>query len=82
MTKWFRLSLPLLIMSFLAPLAAQTIDSDEMKSLGRQVQEVKSDVLSIASELDAPRNGCCFHRTRNCRYSWQSTTIRNSVSTL
>jgi hypothetical protein len=53
MTKWFRLSLPLLVMGVLSPLAAQDINSDRTKSLDGQVQEVKSDVLSIASELDA-----------------------------
>ena len=53
MINWCRASLLLLILSALGPLAAQDINSAEMKSLDGQVQEVKSDVLSIASELDA-----------------------------
>ena len=32
--------------------AAQDISRDDMRSLDGQVQEIKSDVLSIASELD------------------------------
>ena len=53
MINWFRASLSLLVFCMLGPLAAQDINVDEMKSLDGQVQEVKSDVLSIASELDA-----------------------------
>lgn len=53
MINWCRASLLLLIFCALGPLAAQDINSAEMKSLDGQVQEVKSDVLSIASELDA-----------------------------
>ena len=53
MTKCFRLPLLLLGMSFLVPLAAQDIAGNETRSLDGQVQEIKSDVLSIASELDA-----------------------------
>jgi hypothetical protein len=52
MINWFRAVLTLLILCALGPLSAQDINSDEMRSLDGQVQEVKSDVLSIASELD------------------------------
>lgn len=44
----------LLITALLLPLSfggAQEISGDEIKSLDEQVQEIKSDVLSIASEL-------------------------------
>ena len=53
MTKFSRTSLLLLILMPLGLLAAQDINSDEMRSLDGHVQEVKSDVLSIAAELDA-----------------------------
>ena len=53
MMNLFRALLTLLIFCAIDPLAAQDINSAEMKSLDGQVQEVKSDVLSIASELDA-----------------------------
>jgi hypothetical protein len=52
MKIWFRASLSLFIWSALIPLAAQNINSNEIKSLDGQVQEIKSDVLSIAAELD------------------------------
>jgi len=45
-----------LMLLFLLPprsLMAQDINIDEMRSLDGQVQEIKSDVLGIASELDA-----------------------------
>lgn len=53
MTKRFQASLLLLVLVPLAPLTAQNINSDEMRSLDGQVQEIKSDVLSIAADLDA-----------------------------
>ncbi len=48
----FRASLLLLVLLAPCSLVAQDISSDEMRSLDGQVQEIKSDVLSIASELD------------------------------
>ena len=36
---------------FMSPASAQDISGDEMRSLDGQVQEIKSDVLDIASEL-------------------------------
>jgi len=43
MTKRFRASLLLLVLVPLAPLTAQNINSDEMRSLDGQVQEIQSD---------------------------------------
>ena len=45
------LSIALLICSPVAQSGAQDISGDDMRSLDGQVQEIKSDVLSIASEL-------------------------------
>ena len=44
-------ALLLLIVGAMAPSSAQDISADDMRSLDGQVQEIKSDVLSIASEL-------------------------------
>jgi hypothetical protein len=50
MSKIIRVSV--LLIWFAAPLShAQDLTSDDMRSLDGQVQEIKSDVLSIASEL-------------------------------
>lgn len=43
--------LALLALGVAAQIAAQDISRDEMQSLDGQVQEIKTDVLSIASEL-------------------------------
>lgn len=43
--------LALLIVVLAAPGSAQDISGDELRSLDGQVQEIKSDVLNIASEL-------------------------------
>ena len=52
MTKLVRMPLwVLLVLIPLAPGVAQDISGQEMRSLDGQVQEIKSDVLSIASEL-------------------------------
>ena len=52
MTKLVRIPLwVLLVFIPLAPGVAQDISGQEMRSLDGQVQEIKSDVLSIASEL-------------------------------
>ena len=45
------LSLLLLSWSFSLPTTAQDLSGDDMRSLDGQVQEIKSDVLDIASEL-------------------------------
>lgn len=42
----------LLICSVTAPLSAQDLSGDDVRSLDGQVQQIKSDVLSIASELN------------------------------
>ncbi len=42
----------LLAVTPVAPVVAQDIAGDDMRSLDGQVQEIKSDVLSIASELN------------------------------
>jgi len=47
-----RLMLLVLVSGPFATGAAQDISRDDMRSLDGQVQEIKSDVLSIASELD------------------------------
>jgi len=47
------LTLVLLICGTFAPLGAQEMSGEEMKSLDGQVQEIKSDVLSIAAELSS-----------------------------
>ncbi len=44
--------LALLLAASALPLGAQEISGDELRSLDGQVQEIKSDVLSIASELN------------------------------
>jgi hypothetical protein len=41
----------ILVCGIVAPSVAQVISGDDMRSLDGQVQEIKSDVLSIASEL-------------------------------
>jgi len=49
-----RFIVPLLLLIVVGPLAslsAQDMSGDDMRSLDGQVQEIKSDVLSIASEL-------------------------------
>jgi len=52
MSTLIRLLAPvLLVASFTAPVCAQDISGDELRSLDGQVQEIKSDVLNIASEL-------------------------------
>jgi hypothetical protein len=53
MKQLFGASLLLFIMGSLLSLGAQEMSADDMRSLDGQVQEVKSDVLSIASDLDA-----------------------------
>ena len=45
------LVLALLVCGQVASSSAQEISGDDMRSLDGQVQEIKSDVLSIASEL-------------------------------
>jgi hypothetical protein len=52
MKQFFRASLVLFVVGALAPLGAQDMTADDMRSLDGQVQEIKSDVLSIASDLD------------------------------
>ena len=52
MKQFMRASLLLLVMSALASAGAQDMTADDMRSLDGQVQEIKSDVLSIASDLD------------------------------
>ena len=44
-------SLLFLSWSISIPISAQDISGDDMRSLDGQVQEIKSDVLDIASEL-------------------------------
>ena len=47
-----RILVPVLIAASLAaPVCAQDLSGDELRSLDGQVQEIKSDVLDIASEL-------------------------------
>ena len=46
-----KLCLLLVSLAAVGPVAAQDISGADMKSLDGQVQEIKSDVLSIASEL-------------------------------
>lgn len=53
MKQFLRASLLLFIVGPLASLGAQDMTADDMRSLDGQVQEIKSDVLSIASDLDA-----------------------------
>ena len=48
-----RLTLVLLVCGAFAPLGAQEMSGEDMKSLDGQVQEIKSDVLSIAAELSS-----------------------------
>ena len=53
MLKHIRNTLVLLALSALAATAlSQDISREELRSLDDQVQEIKSDVLSIASELN------------------------------
>ena len=53
MRKSIRTLLPLLIFcGFSAATGADDVSGQDLKSLDGQVQEIKSDVLSIASELD------------------------------
>ena len=42
---------------------ADGTSQQEMKGLDEQVQEVKSDVLSIGSDLGQLEEGCCIRRT-------------------
>lgn len=42
----------LLLLAVATPVLSQDISREELKSLDEQVQEIKSDVLSIASELN------------------------------
>ena len=52
MLRYFRtLALGLLIWAFIGPASALDKDREQMKGLDEQVQEVKSDVLSISAEL-------------------------------
>ena len=52
MSILIRFVVPVLALaSFAAPAFAQDISGDELRSLDGQVQEIKSDVLNIASEL-------------------------------
>lgn len=44
-------ALMLLVACWVTPSSAQDISGDELRSLDGQVQEIKSDVLNIASEL-------------------------------
>ena len=53
MKQFLRASLLLFVVGPLASLGAQDMTADDMRSLDGQVQEIKSDVLSIASDLDA-----------------------------
>jgi hypothetical protein len=48
-----RLTLVLLVCGPMIPLGAQEMSGEDMKSLDGQVQEIKSDVLSIAAELSS-----------------------------
>ena len=48
-----RLTLVLLVCGPVIPLGAQEMSGEDMKSLDGQVQEIKSDVLSIAAELSS-----------------------------
>jgi hypothetical protein len=48
-----RLTLVLLVCGPIIPLGAQEMSGEDMKSLDGQVQEIKSDVLSIAAELSS-----------------------------
>jgi hypothetical protein len=52
MLNTFRLLGLLLCFAVVLPCSAQDISSEELRSLDEQVQEIKSDVLSIASELN------------------------------
>ena len=52
MSKFIRpFMVVLLVFGVVSPSVAQVISGDDMRSLDGQVQEIKSDVLSIASEL-------------------------------
>lgn len=54
MSKLIRMAvLGLLISAPIQPVSAQDMSVDDMQSLDGQVQEIKSDVLGIASELSA-----------------------------
>lgn len=52
MLNSFRSILPVVLLAVSAAATAQDISREELKSLDDQVQEIKSDVLSIASELN------------------------------
>ena len=52
MSRFIRSVMLVLIAGFPLAAVAQDISGDDMRSLDGQVQEIKSDVLSIASELD------------------------------
>jgi hypothetical protein len=54
MSRYIRkLALVLLVCGPIVPLGAQEMSGEDMKSLDGQVQEMKSDVLSIAAELSS-----------------------------
>lgn len=54
MSKLIRMAVLGLLISFpIQPVSAQDMSVDDMQSLDGQVQEIKSDVLGIASELSA-----------------------------
>jgi hypothetical protein len=54
MSRYIRkLALVLLVCGPIVPLGAQEMSGEDMKSLDGQVQEIKSDVLSIAAELSS-----------------------------
>jgi len=53
MKQFFGISLLLFLMGPLVSVGAQDMSAEDMRSLDGQVQEIKSDVLSIASDLNA-----------------------------
>jgi len=53
MKQFIGVSLLLFVVGPWVSLDAQDMSADDMRSLDGQVQEIKSDVLSIASDLDA-----------------------------
>jgi len=53
MKRFICTSLLLILLGSLGPLNAQDMSAQDMRSLDGQVQEIKSDVLSIAADLNA-----------------------------
>ncbi len=61
------------------PAYAQDASTDDMRSLDGQVQEIKSDVLSIAAELNNLEERLLYPSGTRCSWRWPMTPHSGST---